>query len=526
VSVKRKLIRNTVINYGIRFWGFFLTFILFWFIVRHIGETDYGIYLFVTAITGYFGILDLGIGNSLVKFVAEYHAKDDKEKLNEVINTTFFIFLFIGIVGAILLFLIGTFLLNYLASVFTALDSPDFYPKARAIIYILGANFIFSLALASLRGVLAGLQRYDILALITFIMTLINLSVVVVVLSLGFGIIELVFYTTCMGLLGFILMAHYVHKLLPDFSIEFSSMKRGMIKVLLDLSMSVFLLSVFIMVIYYTDRLVIGLMIDVTLITFYQAAWKIYNIPGKISEIGLYAVIPAASELEVTNNLPALRRLFLRGTKYVLAMCFAFAIPLIFLAEDILTFWMWDEYGKYYLIVQILVIALFFDFNNYVATQILIGMNKIKKFVKYYGVVAILNLTLSIFLVQQGYGMTGVALGTTIPFAILEVFFLRHVLNVLGINWKVYLKAVFVKTYPFAGIVAVLMYGLILLRPPIILGVHPDIWSFFRDTIEIGAYFTVGCGIYLLLFYYLGLEPFEKEDLKNILSKLKLRKKS
>jgi O-antigen/teichoic acid export membrane protein len=491
---------------------------LFWFIVKRIGETDYGIYLFVTAITGYFGILDLGIGNSLVKFVAEYHAKDDKEKLKEVINTTFFIFLFIGIVGAIFLFLIGTFLLNYLASVFSALDSPDFYLKARAIIYILGANFIFSLALASLRGVLAGLQRYDILALITFIMSLINLSVVVLVLSLGFGIIELVFYTTCIGLLGFILMAHYIHKVLPDFSIDFSYMKRGMIKVLLDLSMSVFLLSVFIMVIYYTDRLVIGLMIDVTLITFYQAAWKLYGIPGKIPEIGLYAVIPAASELEATSNIPALRRLFLRGTKYVLAICLAFAVPLIFLSRELLILWMWGEYAQYYIIVIILTISLFFDFNNYVATQILIGMNRIKKFVKYYGVVAVMNLGLSVFLVQQGFGLKGVALGTTIPFVLLEVFFLRHIFNVLGIKWRTYAKDVAAKTYPYAGLVAILLYILLLWRTPVV-GSTTTILSI----IDVGAYFILGCGVYLLLFYKYGLETYEKEEIKRILSRIKAR---
>ena len=304
VSVKRKLIRNTLVNFVIRIWGFILTFILFWFIVKQIGEADYAIYLFITAITGYFGILDLGIGNSLVKFVAQYHAEDNEEKLNEVINTTFFIFLFIGIIGAVVIFLIGTFLLDYLAGTFSALETPDFYQKARAIIYIIGALFIFSLPLASLRGVLDGIQRYDILAIITFIMSLVTLSVVVIVLTMGMGVVELVFYTSCTGLIGFILTAWYIQKLLPNVTIVFSYMN----------SMSVFLITVFVMVIYYTDTLVIGLLVDVTLLTFYAAAWKLYNVPAKIPEIGLLAIIPAASELEATDNLPALRRLFLRGT--------------------------------------------------------------------------------------------------------------------------------------------------------------------------------------------------------------------
>jgi O-antigen/teichoic acid export membrane protein len=208
VSVKKKLIKNTIVNYSIKFWGLILTFFLFRFIVGHIGETDYGIYLFVTAITGYFSVLDLGIGNSLVKFMAEFEAKGDKEKLNQVFNTTFFLFLFIGLVGGIIMFFIGTFLLSFFAGIFPGLDSPDFIPKARAIIYLLGIGFIFSLAMSSLRGILAGLQRYDILAIIGFIMSIINLSVVIIILTMGLGIVELVLYTVLTGLIGFILMAY------------------------------------------------------------------------------------------------------------------------------------------------------------------------------------------------------------------------------------------------------------------------------------------------------------------------------
>jgi O-antigen/teichoic acid export membrane protein len=518
VSIKKKLIKNTIVNYIIRFWSFGLAFYMLWFIIDHVGPTDYGIYLFVVAIFGYFGILDLGIGHSLVKYVAEYHAKDDKEKLNEVINTSIFIFLFIGIAGAIILFMIGTFLLSYLVN-------DDILPKARAIMYIIGANFIFGLALSTLKGVLAGLQRYDILALITFVMSLVNLSVTVLVLSLGGNIVDLVFYTTISGLLGFVITAWFIQRLVPHVSISFSYMRRGMIKVLMDLSMSIFLLSVFVTVIYQTDRLVIGLLLDVTLITFYQVAWKLYGIPSHLPSISLYAIIPAASELEATENLQALKKLFLRATKYVLAFCFALAVPLIFLSRDMLTLYMGDEYSQYYIIVQILTISLFFDFNNYVATQILIGMNKIKKFVKYYGFVAVLNLGLSVYLVQQGFGLRGVALGTTIPFALLEVFFLGYVFKVLDIKWKTYAKQVFAKTFPFAIVTAAFMFGLLLLRAPVIIGVHPTVSSLIRDIIELGGYFAAGCGFYMLLFYFLGLETYEKEEIKQILSGIRTRLK-
>jgi O-antigen/teichoic acid export membrane protein len=364
--------------------------------------------------------------------------------------------------------------------------------------------------------VLAGLQRYDILAVITFIMSIINLSITFIVLSMYYGIVELVLYTTLSGLGGFILMAIYVRKLLPYVTLSTKFVRRRMVKTLMDLSMSVFLLSIFTMVIYYTDNLVIGLFLDVTLITFYQAAWKLYGIPAKIPEIGLAAVVPAASELDAKENLPALRRLFLRGTKYVLAMCFALSIPLMFLSREILSVWMDPSYSEYYIVVIILTISLFFVFNNYVANQILIGMNRIKKFVQITGVIAFLNLALSLILVRMGFGLNGVALGTTIPFVVLEYFFLRHILRVLNIRWGTYAKHVLSKTFPHAAIVAAIMFLLLYIYTP-------SAVSFFWDIIGVGIYFFVGVIIYAILFYRFGLSDHEKDDIRMILAKIRLK---
>jgi hypothetical protein len=150
-------------------------------------------------------------------------------------------------------------------------------------------------------------------------------------------------------------------------------------------------------------------------------------------------------------------------------------------------------------------------------------MNKIKKFVKYYGVVAILNLSLSVFLVQQGYGLEGVALGTTIPFVLLEVFFLAHVFKVLDIKWADYAKQVIVKTIPFAVIVSLIMYGVLLWRAPIIVGTETTLFARLKDSVEIGLYYVFGSGLYLGLFYFKGLNIKEKAEIKHIVSGIRAR---
>lgn len=506
MRVRDKLMRNTIFIYGIRICGYILTFILIPIIVYYVGIEDYGIYLLVTAFTGYFGLLDLGIGTSLVKFVAEYDVKGEKERVNQVMNTAFFIFLAIGIVGAIGLFLIGTFIID-----FFKIESDQLW-KARVITYILATVFITSFSLGTFRGVLRGLQRYDIIAYISFGMSLVNFGVTLAVLMMGYGIVELVLFTICFSMIGHIVTVWYCKKLVPYLDIKKSYVKRGMISTLFKLSMLLLLLFIAGRIIYFTDNLVIGYFLGAAMITYYAAARKLFSIPGRAIDATLHAMIPAASELDTLQKKKGLQVMFLRVTKYCLALIFLLAIPTMLMSKYLLKYWIeWagGNFSLYYLVANILIISIFFDFFNYVSSQILIGMNKIKFFVTCYGIVAVLNLILSIILVHY-IGLEGVALGTTIPFIVMAPFFMWNTFKVLNIDWKDYVKKVLFTNIPYALCVSLILYLLIFLYAP-------------ASLFEIGFYYIISISMYFAMFYYLGLDQEERDELKEMFSKLTFR---
>ena len=88
-TIKKKIVRNTAANAFMNLWRYAVNFFLLPFIILHVGVEDYGLYLLVGAFVGYFGLLDLGVGTSLVKYIAEYNAKGDKERINKMVNSTF-----------------------------------------------------------------------------------------------------------------------------------------------------------------------------------------------------------------------------------------------------------------------------------------------------------------------------------------------------------------------------------------------------------------------------------------------------
>lgn len=493
MSVKGKLIRNTVANYLIRFWEIIIGLILFPFIVHHIGLSAAGIWLLVSSITGYFGLLDLGIGSSLIKYVAEYHVRKDNKKLSESINATFFIFLGMGLIASVGLFIVGRFFI-------TSFNIPqELVEEARAITYIAAVTTLVGFPLGTFGGVLRGVQRYDLGALVGFIVSIPRVILTVIFLLMGYGVVTLVLINTFCSMIGWLLSTYYAKKLLPFVSIRPSHLNKEMGRTLFSFGSSLFIISACMLIIYPTDRLIIGAFLTVGMIPYYEAAYKIYRLVLHTPFLLSSAVMPTASELDVRQEIQSLRNLFISGTKYTTAIFLSLALPALFLSRQILTFWMGDDFSSYYLLANVFILHLFFNFNHIFAFEVLVGMNKIRFSLYYYVTAAIFNLALSIFLVQR-IGLIGVVLGTAIPYAILEPIFVWYIFKTFSVSIKTYFKEVLLKTYPYAGVTAIFLY-------------FASTYYLFHNLVEVGVFGLLSLGIYFSLFFIFGLEKSEKKDL-------------
>jgi O-antigen/teichoic acid export membrane protein len=77
MSTAQKLARNIASNwagYAVQVAvGFFLTP----YIIHSLGETRYGIWTLVVGITGYYGLLDLGVSSGMTQYLTRYLAAKD-----------------------------------------------------------------------------------------------------------------------------------------------------------------------------------------------------------------------------------------------------------------------------------------------------------------------------------------------------------------------------------------------------------------------------------------------------------------
>src|SRR5690606_20228247 len=110
------------------------------YIIRTLGDSEYGLYILVGSIIAYLGLMNLGINNATVRYVAKYKALKDKESEGIFLSTTMWLYLIISI----LIIFIGIGIYFNLDSIFAKSLSPNEISKVKIMFVIL----VFNMAVA------------------------------------------------------------------------------------------------------------------------------------------------------------------------------------------------------------------------------------------------------------------------------------------------------------------------------------------------------------------------------------------
>src|SRR5215475_9137404 len=122
------------------------------FILHRLGDTAYGIWILIFSVTGYYGLFDLGIRSSVVRFVSTYIATNDQEGLAKLINTSLATYASIGVVAMIVTLACSVFV-DRLFRI-----PADFFSTARLLFLMVGTAVALGFPAGIFGGILEGLQ--------------------------------------------------------------------------------------------------------------------------------------------------------------------------------------------------------------------------------------------------------------------------------------------------------------------------------------------------------------------------------
>jgi O-antigen/teichoic acid export membrane protein len=205
-------------------------------------------------------------------------------------------------------------------------------------------------------------------------------------------------------------------------------------------SFYVFLIHCAMMVIYYTDNLIVGTFVSAAAVTFFSIGGSILDYLRQVVASVTTIFMPLASSFEARGEHSELRRLLIQGTRFALFISLPIALALYFRGHTFIELWMGPQYAQVSgRIVRILLLAQIFSIANFTSGNIAFGIAKHRPYALAVLAESIANLTLSILLVKR-MGMTGVAWGTVIPnFVVHLLFWPRYICQLLEIPVRLYL---------------------------------------------------------------------------------------
>ena len=409
MSTAEKFIRNLFSNWAGMIFGLLISFLLSPYVVRKLGNTYYGVWNIIMDMTGYLGLLEMGVRQSIIRYVAKYHAVNDTESMNRITSSAFSIYGFTS--GACVIIAIGlAALFPYVFKV-----SNETVSIGRWVIVITGFSVAQGLLFSVYFGVILGIQRYDVLAKVGILIAVIKAGATVVLLSNGYGLIALSIMHLGMNLASSMYGRFYCRKEIPGLNIRFGKYESEWYGKIFNYSFKTFIMFIGQKIVYYSDSIVIGIMLGPAYVTYFVIGASLTEYMRRIVNQMTQMFTPLTSELQARGEEEKISDVLMRGTKMALIIALPISIVLLTMGKRFISLWMGKEYGPVSGdVLIVLTIAHLFSVAQYTTQDILQGLNKHQVCAICRCVEAVANLILSIVLIRS-WGIVGVAVGTAIP---------------------------------------------------------------------------------------------------------------
>ncbi len=184
-------------------WGFplLIAFVTTPILVHSLGTKKYGEYSIVLSFLAY--AFSNGVGKVAGKYIPEYRASDEPDKLSESVSAAFWMVLAVGLLQVIALVSAASFIVADIL-----LIAPESQASVTKALYLAGFSGLILMMGQIFQYALQGVHRFDIFAVITNANALLLSVGNVVIVLLGFGIIPLFIWnltiTTIFGVMFFI----------------------------------------------------------------------------------------------------------------------------------------------------------------------------------------------------------------------------------------------------------------------------------------------------------------------------------
>lgn len=443
------------------------------FLIRKLGQSEYGLFSLVSSIIGYLTVLDLGFGNAIIVHSAKYRAKGETEKERKLHGMFHVIYIVIGIIAGIA----GVTLALCSDEIFGEKMTPDELHKMRIMLYMLSFNLFITFAFSIYNSIITANEEFVFQKLLAVINTIAKPLLMIPLLFLGFKSIALCAVITVVNIA--VLFTNYLFcKKKLGLRIKFQGFDKKLFKTIFAYSFWIFLTQIVDKINWSADQFILGAVSGTIAVSVYSAASTLNTLFINLSTAISGVMLPKVSKMVAGGaSSGELTKEWIKVGRIQFLIVFMMACGLVLAGKQFIKIWLGESFDDSYYVALLLILPAVLSLIQSLGLAIMQAMDKFRFKALSTFVMAIFNIVLSVVLAQK-YGAPGAAFGTTISIIlcnviVMNIYYWKAIRldvfsfwkNILAMAVKLLipfvLTIVIEKVISLEGIRALLVYGFI-----------------------------------------------------------------
>lgn len=489
--------KGIILSYVLMIAEVLSTLLLTPLIIRSLGQAEYGVYKLIASIITYLVLLDLGMGNAVIRYTAKYKKEKNIEKQEQFFGVAQLFYIVIAIIAL----MISIIIIWFFPNVFANGLSFEEIELGKKLLAIVSVNTAVTLATAVYSNLIIGYGYFAVSKGSSILQILVKIILTYIALKMGFKSIAIVtinLITTILCKSFFIYFVFFKLKLKP----KIRGVNKTFVLNIIGYSSWILLQMIATQINAFADQIMLGILIPgaALVIAVYGIGSQIVQYFQSIaSAIGSVLFPSIVTLVEDNVSSERLQAEMIKIGRFSLLVLLAVWGGFLIFGKQFISLWAGNEYLNSYYVAIILMVAYLFIHTESIGSQILWAKNEHKEQALLKILAVLINIFFTIILIKWN-PVIGATIGTFISLIVGDVIVMNIIFKKkIGIDLVNYYKGLFNGLWISFSLTITLSFLFTFLKL--------NGWLGFIINI---AFF---CFTYVITIWNFGLNKYEKETI-------------
>lgn len=396
------------------------------YMLRMMGQGEYGLYSLVASIIAYLSILDFGFGNAIIRYTAKMRAEGKVDEQYQMFGMFICLYVIIGIIALLL----GVGLYFNIDRIFDATLTVEELSRARIMMVMLIFNLAITFPLSVFGAIIQAYEHFVISKSTQIVRIVITTIVMIVLLHFGYKAVAMVAVQTIMNVSVLFFNCFYAFRFLK-IKVRFGRVNFPFLKEIAYYSFWIFLMAIVDNLFWNTGQFVLGATIGTAAVAVYAVGIQLKGMHEQFSTAMSTIFLPrVTSMVSKEDNGSGVSDLFIKVGRIQYIILSFILVSFILLGRKFVCLWAGPSYHDAFIITLIFFSVTTIPLCQNMGIVVLQARNRMKFRALCYCFTSVFCLLLQILLVHSLEGI-----GCAIAIAV--SIFLGHI---CCMNWYYYKK--------------------------------------------------------------------------------------